>query len=94
MVFYEAQACGAPLISTKGFGSEYAIKDGYNGFLTEQNDVEGTAAAIRKIMGNPGLHAEMLQHSLGEAEKHTWDNIAILLMKMYNDGLRHESSIS
>ncbi len=88
MVFYEAQACGAPLISTKGFGSEYVIKDGYNGFLTDENDIIGTAEAIKKITGNPKVHNEMVKNSLVEAEKHTWDKIDLILMQMYEDGLK------
>lgn len=88
MVFYEAQACGAPLISTYGFGSEYVIKNGYNGFLVPGDTVEDLAIAIEKIVGNETLRQEMVQHALSEAQKNTWDEIGKQIMKMYTDGLR------
>jgi len=86
MVFYEAQACGAPLISTYGFGSEYVIKNGYNGFLTNENDIKGTAKAIKVILENKEVYQQMIRNSLTEADKHTWDKIAKIIMQMYQDG--------
>lgn len=84
MVFYEAQACGAPILSTYGFGSEYVVKNGYNGELVPENDVEATAEAIRKIIGNQKLHQEMIKNSFYEAGLHTWDHAAKEVMeKMY-----------
>lgn len=50
MVFYEANACGAPVVTTRGFGSEYAIKNGQNGFLTGSEDFLAVAQAIKKII--------------------------------------------
>lgn len=88
MVFYEAQACGAPIISTYGFGSEYVVKNGYNGFLVPENDVEATADAIKKIMENKELHDKMIKNSFYEASQHTWDHAALEVMKMYKDGLK------
>ena len=91
MVFYEAQACGAPIISTRGFGSEYVVKDGYNGFLTNEDDVVGTAEAVKKIIRNTDLRAQMVKNSLYEASKHTWDHAAAQVMNMYQDGLKVSS---
>lgn len=76
MVFYEANACGAPVITTRGFGSEYAIKDGYNGLLVEPENVEDTANAIRKILKNSDLRSQMRKNALETAANHTWDKIA------------------
>jgi len=88
MVFYEAQACGAPIISTYGFGSEYVIKNGYNGFLVPEDNVEATAEAIKKIMEDYELHDKMIKNSFYEASRHTWDDAAQEVMKMYKDGLK------
>ncbi len=88
MVFYEANACGAPVITTRGFGSEYAIKDGENGFLINAEDPQDLANALRKVLSDPARRAAMSQRGLEEAAKHTWDNIAQNhLMKMYQDTL-------
>lgn len=89
MVFYEANACGAPVITTKGFGSEYAIKDGYNGILVEPEDVNGIAKAIRSILSDEQLRGTMSQNSLEVAGRHTWDKIAQnYLMPFYNQALK------
>lgn len=48
----EALACGTPVITYRTGGSPEAI-DGETGIIVEKGDVEGTAAAIRRIMENP-----------------------------------------
>lgn len=84
MVFYESHSYGAPLISTKGFGSEYVIKDGYNGFLVPQDNIDELVAAIRKIVGNPALRDEMSKHAISEAKKHSWDAIGVYYLDAYS----------
>ncbi len=89
MVFYEANACGAPVITTRGFGSEYAIKDGKNGFLVDSDNAMAVAQAIKKILTNCDLHQRMKEGAIEEARNHNWDKIAgNQLMKMYNDALK------
>lgn len=89
MVFYEANACGAPVITTRGFGSEYAVKDGYNGLLVEPEDIESVAEAIRKIFKNPELQSQMRKNALETAKNHTWDKIIENhILPMYKDALR------
>lgn len=83
MVFYEAHASGAPIISTDGFGSEYVIKNGYNGFLVHQDSVDELSDAIQKIYSNPALRAEMSVHGKLEAKKHDWSAIAGLYRGIY-----------
>ncbi len=87
MVFYEAQACGAPLISTYGFGSEYVIKNGYNGYLVHEGNSNELTDAIKKILENPDLRSNMIANSLKEADLNTWDKISLKILEMYNDGL-------
>lgn len=89
MVFYEAHALGAPIITTSGFGSEYVIKDGYNGFLIPQGDYEELADAIRKIVGNPTLRKEMSEHGREEASQHTWDKISEHYVRAYEALVKH-----
>lgn len=89
MVYFEANACGAPVITTKGYGSEYAVHDGENGFLVPENDHHALADAIRKIMRDPPLRARMRESSLKMAAEHTWPCIATEhLVPFYADALR------
>ena len=52
LVFLEAAQFGKPVIGSLGCGIESALKDGYNGFLTEQGDPEGIKAKILDILHN------------------------------------------
>lgn len=87
MVFYEANACGTPVITTKGFGSEYAIKDGYNGYVVNQNDPQLIADKITEILSNDLLQKSMYTHGIEEARKHSWDEIAKKLDIFYSDAI-------
>ncbi len=84
-VFYEAHTFGAPVISTYGFGSEYVIKNGYNGFLVPQRGYQELADAIRNILKNPTLRSEMSVNARREAKKHTWDHTASFYLRAYDD---------
>ncbi|MCK5018047.1 MAG: glycosyltransferase family 4 protein [Candidatus Peribacteraceae bacterium] len=89
MVFYEANACGAPVVTTRGFGSEYAIKDGKNGFLVKSESPEDLANVLKNILSDETLRENMSTFGLREAANHTWDKIAQnYLMKMYRDILK------
>ena len=76
MVYFEANACGAPVITTKGYGSEYAIKDGVNGFLVPEEDPKAIADAVRKILTDDGLRKRMTAEALKVAALHRWERIA------------------
>jgi glycosyltransferase involved in cell wall biosynthesis len=89
MVFYEALSCGAPLITSKGFGSEYVVQNGENGFLIEEENVEQLVECIRKLMSNKDLQKNMTEKAVESALKHTWDRIAEEhVVPMYNDALK------
>ncbi len=84
MVFYEAQACGAPVIGTTGYGSDYIIHPGENGFLIPQGVVEPIAEAIDAIVGDPALRASMSTRAIEEAARHTWDHISVHYLAAYD----------
>lgn len=46
----EAMACRTPLVSTKAGWPEEAVINGFNGFLTEVDDIDGLVEASRKIL--------------------------------------------
>jgi len=86
MVFFEANACGAPVITTRGFGSEYAIQDGENGFLVQMESPAEVAEAVRRILRDSGLQSSMKERALAAAAAHTWPAIAEnFLLPMYRD---------
>ncbi len=63
-VYIESMACGCPVIaSTEGGGVE-AIEDGATGLLVPPNDIQATAAALDRILGDSAL-----RHRMSEAGK-------------------------
>ncbi|MDB5237308.1 MAG: hypothetical protein JWL88_410 [Parcubacteria group bacterium] len=85
MVYYEANRCGAPVITTTGFGSEYAIKPGVNGFLVPPEGTKEIADTLRSILTDPALPQKLTEGALSESGKHTWDQISPKLIAFYED---------
>lgn len=90
MVFYEANSCGIPVITTKGFGSEYAIKDGQNGYVIEPENPKEIANTMEIILKDQKLMDSLKKQSLSEASKHTWSKIADRIVEMYIDALHYK----
>lgn len=49
----EAQACGIPVVSTRHSGIPELVRDGETGWLTDEGDSAGLAAAIVRLVRNP-----------------------------------------
>ena len=56
VVVNEAAACGLPLVLSDRVGAAHdLLRDGENGFLVEEGDVEAAAAAFRRLADDPAL---------------------------------------
>ena len=66
MALLEAMAVGTPVIATPVGGVPDLVRDGHNGLLVAPGDVAALAAAIRRVLVEPGLAA-----GLGQAGQHT-----------------------
>jgi glycosyltransferase involved in cell wall biosynthesis len=62
-VLLEAGACGRPLVATDAPGCREAVKDGHNGFLVPVRDAKALAAAIARLVDDPGLRERMGGHA-------------------------------
>ncbi len=58
-VFLEAAACGKPIVAARVGGVPEFIEDGHNGLLVEPDDPRAAAAAIRRLLRDPELRAQM-----------------------------------
>lgn len=76
MVLIEAMACGLPLISyTCPCGPRDVIKDGYNGLLVPEGDIEGLAKAIMRGINDQELRYDMGRHALNESRQYLQEAI-------------------
>ncbi|MDP2909827.1 MAG: glycosyltransferase family 4 protein [bacterium] len=85
LVFLEAAAAGLPAIGTLGNGIEDAVKDGYNGFLVPQNDIETAASAIVRIMKDEKIRNEFSQNSFNWARDHDWSKVVVEYLSIYKN---------
>jgi glycosyltransferase involved in cell wall biosynthesis len=55
----EAMACGCPVVAANNAGTAEGLIDGETGFLVPPDDVEATAAALDRVLGDPALRANL-----------------------------------
>lgn len=60
----EAMVCGVPIVATKNRGHETIIKDGENGFLVSQGDVEMFTKRVLQLIEDEKLRSKMIENGL------------------------------
>lgn len=76
LVFLEAGACGKPVIGARSGGVPDAIGDGETGLLVPPGDREALAAAMLRVLEDPGYAAALGQAGRARAEASSWDHVA------------------
>ncbi len=69
----EAMACGCPVVAGDNAGTAEGMIDGETGFLVPPDDVEATAAALDRVLGDPGLRARLSERG----RRHVEDNFGL-----------------
>lgn len=67
-VIQEAMACGRAIVTTRHAGVPEHVEDGRTGLLVEEGDTEGMAAALRRVIAEPGLAVQMGAAARAHAE--------------------------
>ncbi len=71
-VYLEAQACGLPVVSSKGGGQEDAIVDKKTGFLIDEGNTGDFYEAIKKLLLDEELIRKMSQNAKNFAKSMDW----------------------
>ncbi len=71
----EAMACGLPVVSTNVGGIPYLVEDGVDGLLVPPDDADAMAAAVQKILNNPGLAETLSSNARQKAEGFDWSAV-------------------
>jgi glycosyltransferase involved in cell wall biosynthesis len=74
-VLSEAVAAGRPVVSTR-FPHAVELLEGGTGLLVDQRDAEGIAAALRCILTDPGLAAQLSDRTQALAPTLSWRAVA------------------
>ena len=85
LVYWEANACGRPVIGARGSGAEDAIVDGDNGFLVPPRDAAAAAEAALRLLDDPDLASRM--GAAGRQRVRPWDDAASRVMDHYRSVL-------
>ena len=55
----EAMAAGKPVVATRVGEAPYIVADGQDGLLVDPGDIDGMAAALRRLVEDPGLRSRL-----------------------------------
>jgi glycosyltransferase involved in cell wall biosynthesis len=79
----EALACGVPVIACDSSSLPEVV--GEAGLLVEPGDTAGLAAAIRHLLAEPGLEAELRARALPQAARFSWPRAAAEMEQIFRD---------
>ncbi len=71
----EAMACGLCIVTTNVGGIPYLLKNEEDGLLVPPNDPKAMAAAVARILNEPGLAEKLSHNARKKAESFDWSTI-------------------
>lgn len=71
----EAAALGLNIVTTNVGELPYIWRDGHDALLVPPNDPEAMAAAVRRILTEPGLAARLSHNARKKAEQYDWSAV-------------------
>jgi glycosyltransferase involved in cell wall biosynthesis len=79
----EMMACGGACVVARVTGAEEAIRDGENALVVEPGDIAGAAAALKRLIGDPGLRERLAAAGRETAKMMDWERSIDLLEEIY-----------
>ncbi|MBV8357407.1 MAG: glycosyltransferase family 4 protein, partial [Deltaproteobacteria bacterium] len=90
LVFFEAMACGTPVIGTRTGGTPEIVIHEENGLLVERNEPGEVAAAIRALLTNAARRETMGRYGYELAKCYDWRAVASRYLELYQSLLASE----
>lgn len=85
LVILEAMASGLSVVASKSGGIPDIVKDGYNGFLVEEKDVDGLAEKINYLIASESERQKISNNGLKTAYEYDYGNIAQRYYLLWKD---------
>lgn len=86
-VVYEAAGCGLAAVTTE-MGAGNIVKDYVNGFVIQPYDLEGFAAALKRLADSPELRHRLSHQARMDANQFTFETVAKNRARMLLDVLK------
>ena len=83
MVLLEAMALGIPVLATDLPGHRSVVTPGHDGVLVPRRDPDALAAALARLLDDPGERRRLGANGLRSAARFGWDDIAARLEDIY-----------
>jgi glycosyltransferase involved in cell wall biosynthesis len=80
-VFFEAMACGKPVVTTKVGGNEEVVKSADYGILVDLDDQKQLKDAILEALEKKWDHGKIIKY----ASENNWENVARKVLQELND---------
>ena len=90
LVFFEAMACGTPVIGTRTGGTPEIVIHEETGLLIERNEPSEVAAAIRALLADAGQREKMGRRGYELAKSYDWRAVASGYLELYQSLLATE----
>jgi len=84
----EAMACGTPLVCSNAASLPEVVGDA--AIMVDPYDVEGLAEAMRRVLADADLQAELRAKGLARAKRFTWERAARETVAVYREVLGNE----
>ena len=88
IVLLEAMAAGAPIVASDIHGYKGVVRRGREGLLVAPHEPKELAKAIARLLGDPGLRAEMSAAGRLRAEAFSWPRVAARVEEYYGFVIR------
>jgi len=85
LVALEAAACGTPVVAAAVGGLTTLVDHGVSGLLVDDRRPESYAAALSRVLDDPGAAARMSAAAAERARDYTWSTTAARLRRLYAD---------
>jgi D-inositol-3-phosphate glycosyltransferase len=76
LVALEASACGTPVVATAVGGLREIVRDGESGYLVMRRDPKSFAAALSRVLADPGAQGRLGNNAVVQAHRFPWARTA------------------
>jgi D-inositol-3-phosphate glycosyltransferase len=83
LVALEASACGTPVVATAVGGLRVIVRDGESGYLVERRDPKSFAAALSRVLADPGAQTRLGANAVRLAHRFPWVRTADGILDAY-----------